>query len=317
MKRLHYFFLATALLITTLSCQSFRQEAATETVAAPASPAVPLADYWHQGQAELNRYQLEQNRYGGLHAGEVVLVFVKEDFLTDLQVKNDRYRNPNSTPVLKTNQLRRFTTGIYDYSIMTSVFTPVRTDTLPRTLKVTMSSQEWCGQVWTQLNLQGNQYRSQLRSYFEGEGDREEMLPAVLLEDEIFNRIRLDYRSLPVGLQSVIPAQFYARLMHRPQQAEQAELSLNDYRGDVFSGQDLKEYTVYYPGLDRRLQIVFSARAPYLIEGWTDTYPSAFDRQARTTTARRQATILDDYWNHNSPADTLRRQPLGLSFFGK
>ena len=35
-------------------------------------------DYWYRGEAELNSYTLEQARYGEIHKGEAVLVFVTE-----------------------------------------------------------------------------------------------------------------------------------------------------------------------------------------------------------------------------------------------
>ncbi len=36
-------------------------------------------DYWYDGKAEITSYKLEQARYGELHEGYVVLVFVTED----------------------------------------------------------------------------------------------------------------------------------------------------------------------------------------------------------------------------------------------
>ena len=53
------------------------------------------------------------------------MIFVTEDFLTEKQVKNDHYKNPKSVSILKNNQISKFPTGIYDYSIMKSVFTPI------------------------------------------------------------------------------------------------------------------------------------------------------------------------------------------------
>ena len=121
--------------------------------------SAPIADYWQQGKAELNHYELIQNRYRDLHNGEVVLVFVREDFLYEKQVKNDYYLNPNSTPILKTNKLLRFPTGLYDYSLMTSVFTPFDAQAFPQTLKVSHTAQDWCGQGYLQMNRAGNAYK--------------------------------------------------------------------------------------------------------------------------------------------------------------
>ena len=278
---------------------------------APAPFTSNVSDYWYQGKAELNTYELTQARYGELREGTASVVFVSEDFLTDAQVKNDAYENPNSTPVLKTNLIRRFTTGIYDYSVMTSVFTPTKTSEQPRTLKVTTSSQDWCGQSFTQLNMAGgDRYHAQLRSYFEREGDQTLDLAADFLEDEVFNRIRSG-GELPTGTFNVIPSTTYLLLNHAPYEPALAEVALGAYAGgEGFEGEDLRAYTVTYPALSRTLKVVFESASPYSIVGWTETYPSR--GQELTTTARLTKQLLDDYWSHNSVGDSTLRAELGL-----
>lgn len=293
------------------------EAAATPAQAAPFGTGVNGLDaYWYQGKAEISRYELRQNRYQDVHPGEAILIQVNEDFLTDLQVKNDYNRNPNSINVFKTNLIRRFTTGLYDYSIMASVFTPVATAQNPYTLKVTTSVQDWCGQVFGQLNFRNGGYAHQLHSYFEGEADKETQLPAMLLEDELFNRIRMDWRSLPTGAHVMLPSLAYLRLLHKNEQPYEVNLTLADYTGaDITAQTPLKVYRVEFPELNRRLEIVFSAQAPYYIEGWIDVYPSSFDREPRTTVARRTHTILDTYWNQNQADKVGRRNELGLPTF--
>ena len=106
-------------------------------------------EYWYAGQAELTSYELTQERYGELRRGTAVTIFVTEDFLPEAQVKADRYSKKN-IPILKLNNTKKFLTGIYPYSIMTSSFVPV--DREMHALKVTHSMQEWCGHVYVQLN---------------------------------------------------------------------------------------------------------------------------------------------------------------------
>lgn len=273
-----------------------------------------LDDYWYQGKAELSRYELSQNRYKDNHPGEVVLIFVTEDFLTDKQVKNDHYTNPNSIPILKNNIVKQFPTGIYTYHIMTSVFTPVQTGSHPKTLKVSNSSQEWCGQAYMQLNYNKKKdaYDYLLHSYFEDEADKTGQVKGLLLEDELFNRIRINPESLPLGNIQLLPAAEYSRLTHRPYSPVQAEATIADYTTGDFPGEELRVYTLRFSDLSRTLEVVFENKAPYRIAGWKDTYPSMFDKQPRTTVARRTNTILDDYWKHNSLADMDKRQELGL-----
>lgn len=277
-----------------------------------------LSDYWFQGKAEINRYELWQNRYQDVHPGEAVLIFVTEDFLTDQQTKNDRYRNPNSTLVLKNNALRRFTTGIYDYSIMSSVFTPVETNQYPATLKVSMSSQEWCGQVYAQLNFREQKYELSGHSYFEGEADENKQVGTGILEDELLNRIRMDWQSLPTGRHQLIPALFYARLQHKRLQVYAADLSVENYIGSDFTGNQLKSFRINYPELKREVSYVFESESPYKIVGWTETYPSAFDKELRTTIAKLTHQQMTPYWQQNALQDTGIRKDLGLeSWQGK
>ncbi len=276
---------------------------------------VRLDDYWYQGKAEISRYELSQNRYRDVHPGEAILIFVTEDFLTDKQVKNERYREgANSTPVLKTNLLRKFTTGFYDYSIMTSVFTPTEVDKYPATLKLSTSSQEWCGQTFMQVNLRNQEYQVQVHSYFEAEADATATTPLAPMEEELFNRIRINPQSLPTGNFELLPSTVYCRLQHKDFRPYPVEATLVPYAGQAFSGELLKAYRLTYPDLQRTVEIVFEDVAPFRIEGWTESYPSAFDGQMRTTTARRTHTTLDDYWNHNALEDQPMRRELGIEY---
>jgi len=129
-------------------------------------------DYWYQGQAEISSYQLEQARYGEMRSGHAVLVFVTEDFSAKKQVKLDRPQEnaADAVKVMKLNLTKKFNTGVYPYSMMQSVFTPVNRKQSPHSLKVTTSSQEWCGHTFQELNLEKNNYLSTLSSYFESEG---------------------------------------------------------------------------------------------------------------------------------------------------
>ena len=46
--------------------------------------------YWHQGKDELTRYSLRQAHYGDTHDVEAVLVFVTEDYLTNMTIKQQQ-----------------------------------------------------------------------------------------------------------------------------------------------------------------------------------------------------------------------------------
>ncbi len=118
--------------------------------------------YWYNHGAEITRFELEQSRYGEIHPGHAILIFVTEPFLPDIHVKSDyESSRKKSIPVLKLNLIKRFSTGIYDYSMMKSVFTPIPTEgqQYTKTLKVSTTRQDWCGHVYLQYNLNGDHYK--------------------------------------------------------------------------------------------------------------------------------------------------------------
>ena len=94
-----------------------------------------------------------------------------EDFSDTLRVKADPGKHPASDvyPVLKLNAVRDFSTGIYDYNVMTSAF--LRMAPGWPVAKVSFSSQEWCGHVWHQLVPRGGKLAGLFHSYFDGEAD--------------------------------------------------------------------------------------------------------------------------------------------------
>ena len=266
--------------------------------------------YWSQGKAELTRYELRQARYGEIHTGEAMFIFVTEPFLPDRQVKLERGDPSKGVTVLKLNSVRKFFTGIYPYSLMTSTFTPVSFDpNRASTLKVASSSQEWCGQTFTQLNLRNGRYEGALRSYFEDEGDRAFGFPAGWLEDELWTRIRLAPETLPVGVVQVVPGLQYARLWHKDLRPEKAEATLTpDGRENV--------YTLDYSAIPRKLVIRFEREFPYKIGSWEETQPGAFDGSPLLTTkAVATRSLMLDYWKRHDNTDAHYRKELGLTMW--
>lgn len=264
--------------------------------------------YWYQGKAELTRYKLDQARYGEMHSGEAVLIFVTEPFLAEKQVKLEHGDPAKGVTVLKLNFVRKFFTGIYPYSLMTSTFTPVdfaRT----RTMKVTSQSQEWCGQTFMQLNFRDGRYAGQLRSYFEDEGDRAFDFAAAWLEDELWTRIRLAPETLPVGDVTVVPGLQYARLWHKEVRPEKARATLG-----AEGAQNV--YTLDYAAIPRKLVIRFEKSFPFQIVSWEETQPGGFDGSPLLTTKAVATGSLNlDYWRRHGNADAHYRKELGLTMW--
>ena len=265
------------------------------------SGTAAFAGHWYQGKAEISRYELSQARYGQTHSGDAVLIFVTEDFLPKKQVKADGPRSRTGAwPILKMNFTKKFKTGIYPYSIMTSVFSPVDLANRPHTLKTSTTVQEWCGHTFLQLNLNDDRYRVRGYSYFQSEGDEDFTLDRAWLEDEFWTRIRLDPASLPTGKIQVIPGAEQHRLRHRPLKVEEATATLAD------AGNGLRRFDLEYAKEGRKLSITYQSEFPHRIEGWTETH------SGRTTTARRTHTEMLPYWSRNGNADRALRKKLGL-----
>lgn len=267
-----------------------------------------FGDYWYQGEAELTSYDLQQARYGEIHDGRAVLIFVTEPFSKSKHVKVDdaSEAGDDAANVLKLNHTRKFNTGIYPYSMMTSIFTPVKRQSLPHTLKVTSSAQEWCGHAFMQFNRTEEGYRTQRFSYFESIGDRTGSVSEAMLEDEVWTTIRLNPDDLPIGTLQMVPGTQYLRLSHVETRPYEVEATLRTTNDSVMT------YSVDYSELARSLTIRFKSDFPHEIEGWTETHLSGFgpDADTLTTKATRRAHTMQPYWEQNAVADEPLREEL-------
>jgi len=248
-------------------------------------------NYWYAGKAEISSYKLEQARYGEIRNGHAVLVYVTEPFLNGKQVKAD-YNNDTNIPVLKLNSTKKFNTGIYPYSIMQSTFYPVSNNR--HALKISGSVQEWCGHVYTQINNR-EQFDVTSHSYFESEADQEFSIEKTHLENEIWTKLRINPKSLPVGDFTIVPSLEYIRLKHKKLRAYSASAELKN-----------NNYTVTFPELNRTLSINFTETFPHSIESWEETI------KGLTTKATKLKTIKSPYWSKNSNKDEVLRKTLLL-----
>jgi len=257
-------------------------------------------EYWFSGEAEITSYDLVQSRYGEPRNGTAVLIYVTEDFLPGAQVKADE-QNENNIPVLKLNATKNFVTGIYPYSIMQSTFLPLEGSS--GALKVTASVQEWCGQVYMQLNNR-NRFEIRSHSYFQGEEDQEIEVEKTYLENEIWTQLRVDPEYLPVGDFEMIPSFEHIRIAH---------MDIKSYKayGEFFQDEEFGVYQITYSELGRTLRIFYQPYFPYTIEKWEEITQS----QGKTflTTATKLESLKSSYWNKNSNNDLPLRDKLQLN----
>ncbi|OKL40351.1 hypothetical protein [Pontibacter flavimaris] len=265
--------------------------------------------YWFQGKAEINTYALEQYRYGEKRNGEAVLIFVTEDFSRKKQVKldNPQDNEDDAQKVLKLNLTKKFVTGIYPYSMMLSVFTPVY-DHVPA-VKVTASVQEWCGHTFTQLNRKDGKYKARQFSYFEQDGDKEISLDA-MPEDNLWTLLRLHPNQVPTGEVQLIPALLDQRLTHEKLEAEEAEISINPAKKSMagFAEADLQVLEVRYTSYPRTLRVFYTSAFPFEIAGWEEVR-TLRNGQQEVSRATRKAKMVTDYWTKNkNEHEPLRRE---------
>jgi hypothetical protein len=259
--------------------------------------------YWYGGEAEITSYQIAQARYGELRDGKAVLIYVTEPFLPEEQVKANN-SDPENVSVLKLNATKKFLTGIYPYSIMSSTFYPVYDN--QHALKTSLSVQEWCGHVYSQLNSR-EQLEFTSHSYFEGEADQAFSMEKNILENELWTKIRINPDNLPQGDVSIIPSLEFLRLKHQEVKAYKAIAQLSSKEG-------ITTYTISYPELERNLMVNFTTNFPYSIESWEEEFKSGFGSNAKTltTSATKIKTLKMAYWKQNENKNLVLRDSLGL-----
>ena len=304
----HSILFSTLFFLTSCTQKPDIQTTTLEANAQQVNTIIPkdFVQYWYSGKAELNSYDLKQSRYGQIRNGEAVMVFVTEDFSKSKQVKLDFPEGAinDAVSVLKLNFMKKFKTGVYDYAVMQSVFTPVDLRSFPHTLKTTFSSQDWCGHVFSQLNLEKDgSYKMTDFSYFESEGDTEQKLKNSLLEEEIWNRIRINPESIPTGELNLIPTQSFARLQHKKIKPSAARVSLNK------NAESSSEVVIEYLNIDRTVQITFENYFPFKILGWTEK-----NGNQPATTATLKKSMRSAYWNQNGNDSAFLRDSLELAF---
>jgi hypothetical protein len=258
--------------------------------------------HWGDGRAELSGYRATVMRYGEPREAEIVLVYVTEPLDRDTLIKDDA-AGTRSVPALKLNYSERFQTGIYPYSLLTSVFAPVDgyLPTRFAPVKITLTAQEWCGHVFHGVWPDALGYESQLLSYFASEGERTEHVDApsdVLYEDALFIQLReLDGPFAGGGewRGQLVPRLWSTRRAHAPLRPVTARITRAQHEPDV------DRFTLVYDGVTRTFDV--EQRDARRILAWTS---SDGERATLLRTERLP------YWQLNAPGDERHRESLGL-----
>ena len=255
-------------------------------------------NYWFDGNAEISSYNLNQSRYGSIRKGSAVLIYVTEDFLPEKQVKANK-KSKYTHNILKLNRIKKFLTGIYPYSVMTSVFSRLGKNT--PLIKTSTSIQEWCGQTYLQINRR-RVLEITSHSYFEGEADEMFKLKNDLTEEELWAWIRTQPKILPQGKKELLPSLEYLRMNHKPIKFYEAVLQLKN-------NDTLNTYSIFYPELKRKLSIYFEPNHPYKILKWNEY---DLENKKMISSALLEKMIKLPYWKLNKIGDEQFRDSLNL-----
>lgn len=270
--------------------------------------AVDFYAHWADGKAEVSSYEVIQPRYGELRQGYGVMIFVTESLHRQTFIKVD---SPPSEAAsfyaLKLNHILKFATGIYDYSIMTSVFSEVAGERLRR---ISFSAQEWCGQVFDEALFSDGQINGHISSYFASDGRGAYQLKRpehFASEDHLLIRIRElqgPFMDLGTGREvEVLPSFWQLRQAHQPhavvpgridkvaeEPIETAAGALASVRWELHIGQ--------------RQRTLWTEKAyPHRILRWEDS------DGGRGALLR---TIRVPYWQLQADADAVYRRELGI-----
>lgn len=309
---------ALSLLLVLAACRSSpAPEEATggpaATVASAVLPARPSAsasssfwEAWGDGRAELNHYDAVMERYGAPREAEIVLIYVTEPVSRRTLVKDDDAQGRDRLDVLKLNVSERFLTGIYPYSVMTSVFSPVDDWGGARfqPVKLTLTAQEWCGHVFRGVWPRADSFRTTLFSYFADEGEATATVAApagTLYEDALLIQLReLDglFNTGGDWRGPLVPSLWRQRKSHRPLEPAEATITR---AGTTRDGVAVTRFTLTQGDYTRTFDVETAASRRVLAWETSDG-----DRAVLVQSERLP------YWQLNTPADTTYRAQLGL-----
>jgi len=300
MQRLIFFFFVICLLLFAVA-PSFAQD---------------FWAYWGDGKGEVSSYRVIVPRYGEPREGFSVLVFVTEDIsrTTRIKVESNAIPSNDRVPVLKLNRVVKFTTGLYDYSLMTSTFSSVNAE-LGRTpfepLKISFSAQEWCGHVVQILIPQREQVELTLHSYFQSEGDQKRnlKLPAnAEYEDNLPIWIReLNGDVLATGQKrelQIFPASWSSRTAHQQAEFQAGWIMKED--GETLKSPEGNAATY------RWTWQIGNRKETYWIE---KNYPRRILKWASSdgNQGELKKSLRVPYWSLHNNADLPYREQLGLN----
>lgn len=230
-------------------------------------------------------------------------MYVTEPISRRTLIKDDDAQGADRMDVLKLNISEKFLTGVYPYSVLTSVFCP--SDQYDRArfspAKITLSAQEWCGHVFLGAWPDERSFALRGMSYFASEGDVEERVPCAqgtLYEDALLVQLReLDGPFAGGGdwEGTLVPSLWRNRRAHRPLRPEPASIRRSNL------DEDTTRFTLEAGAFRRTFDV--EKRGDKRVIAWQ----SSDGGRARLLRSTRMP-----YWALHDPGDERHRAEFGL-----
>jgi len=299
-------------LLPGCAVEASAQTATADDAVAPLprqSPSEGFWRWWSDGNAELSAYRIRTPRYGEIREGSAVLIYVLEEHDRASWIKDDRGEVPEDlrSIVMKLNHVTRFQTGIYPYSVMRSIFSPVHGIGRERfaPTRITFTSQEWCGQVFQRVLPQIDRYSNEIRSYFSVEGETESEVrtaPFALYEDALLIQLReLDgpFADGEDWFGQIVPALWQRRRAHVPLRPVDATIRRSQAALD--DGTEVTRFVLSYGERSRTFDV--ERDLPRRVVRWTTSEGEV---------AEIAGTERLPYWQLHNVGDESHRARIGL-----
>ena len=216
-----------------------------------------FTDYWKKDKIEITTYELKED---SILVGEGSLTF-SIDYVEGVN-KTDLIQ------VLHSDFLGKIHKENYDYSVMTSTYSPLNQTLRSHATKVINSVQEPAINSFLELSQIPKSYEIESYNTFKEKTKKHFILERKNLEDELWAKIRMNPNDLPTGDIEIIPSFAYWQSVRKSPNVYEAKAVLKDYLGTEFTGKKLKIYSLEYPDLKRNFSIVFEGDFPFEIVGW-------------------------------------------------
>lgn len=251
--------------------------AAAALASQPAAPSARAGYFgtdkiWDDGLAEVAKYDAKKMIYNHLWDNEMVLITVKEDLSKKYHVKADPpYEGKELVPVLKLNVFTRIQTYNYPYHYLISVF--VKRSDVAFPVKMTVSSQEWCGNTFKEFINWKRPAEFVYHSYFDGQADgrvKAGFEKGNMLREQLFLSLRaLDFRQ---GLErkfKLLESQMTNKF--RAPVWEDAELRVTGREGIRAMGKEIDCWKVVVKTPSQEMNFWFDARFPHALVKYADS----------------------------------------------